>query len=126
MAKQKNKQNIEKDNERIVMSGLSIIMFETLFIYFLWSVINNKFLINFSIDAVVGVLSFVLLVRNLKIKYEVIKKYTDSNIFKILDILGFLICISLKVILKLPFDFSLPILLVFYYATKKNFQNIIN
>lgn len=126
MAKQKNKQNREKDNEKIVMSGLSIVMFGTLFIYFLWSVINNKFLVNFSIDAIVGVLAFVLLFRNFKLKYEVINRYEDKNIFLILDIVGFSICMLIKVTSKLPFDFSLPILLVVYYITKKKFQKIIN
>lgn len=124
MAKQKNKQNREKDNEKIVMSGLSIVMFQTLFIYFLWSVINNKFLVNFSIDAIVGVLSFVLLVRNLKIKYEVIKRYSQINSFLAFDVIGFLVCILIKLLMESPFDFSLPILLVIYYITKKKFQNI--
>lgn len=124
MAKQKNKQNREKDNEKIVMSGLSIVMFQTLFIYFLWSVINNKFLVNFSIDAIVGVLSLVLLVRNLKIKYEVVKRYSQINSFLAFDLIGFIVCILIKLLMESPFDFSLPILLVIYYITKKKFQNI--
>lgn len=124
MVKQKNKQNREKDNEKIVMSGLSIVMFQTLFIYFLWSVINNKFLVNFSIDAIVGVLSLVLLVRNLKIKYEVVKRYSQINSFLAFDVIGFLVCILIKLLMESPFDFSLPILLVIYYITKKKFQNI--
>lgn len=125
MAK-KNKHNREKDKEKIVMSGLSIVMFGTLFIYFLWSVINNKFLVNFSIDALVGVVSFVLLVRNFKIKYEVVKRYTESNIFSIIDLVGFSICMVIKMMSKLPFDFSLPILLIAYYFTKRQFQKIEN
>ncbi len=99
-------------------------MMGTLFIYFLWAVINSKFLVNFSIDALVGVVALVILIRNLKVKYSVIKKYTSEKQFMILDLVAFVLCFLIKVVVKIPFDFSLIILLISHYATKRIFNKM--
>ena len=125
MARRITPKEMSEDKAKISLTGLTIIMMGTLFIYFLWAVINSKFLVNFSIDALVGVVAFVILVRNLKLKYDVIKKYTSEKQFMILDFVAFVLCFLIKVVVQIPFDFSLIILLLSHYATKQIFNKII-
>lgn len=125
MARRITPKEMAEDKAKVSLTGLTIIMMGTLFIYFLWAVINSKFLVNFSIDSLVGVVAFVILVRNLKLKYDVIKKYTSEKQFMILDFVAFVICFLIKVVVQIPFDFSLIILLLSHYATKQIFNKII-
>ena len=125
MARRITPKEMSEDKSKISLTGLTIIMMGTLFIYFLWAVINSKFLVNFSIDALVGVVALVILIRNLKVKYSVIKKYTSEKQFMILDLVAFILCFLIKVVVKIPFDFSLIILLISHYATKQIFNKIV-
>ena len=125
MARRITPKEMSEDKSKISLTGLTIIMMGTLFIYFLWAVINSKFLVNFSIDALVGVVALVILIRNLKVKYSVIKKYKSEKQFMILDLVAFVICFLIKVVVKIPFDFSLIILLISHYATKQIFNKIV-
>ena len=125
MARRITPKEMSEDKSKISLTGLTIIMMGTLFIYFLWAVINSKFLVNFSIDALVGVVALVILIRNLKVKYSVIKKYTSEKQFMILDLVAFVLCFLMKVVVKIPFDFSLIILLISHYATKQIFNKIV-
>ena len=125
MARRITPKEMAEDKAKVSLTGLTIIMMGTLFIYFLWAVINSKFLVNFSVDALVGVVAFVILVRNLKLKYDVIKKYTSEKQFMILDFVAFVLCFLIKVVVKIPFDFSLIILLISHYATKQIFNKIV-
>lgn len=125
MARRITQKEMSEDKSKISLTGLTIIMMGTLFIYFLWAVINSKFLVNFSIDALVGVVALVILVRNLKIKYDIIKKYTSEKQFMILDVIAFTLCFLIKVVVKIPFDFSLIILLISHYSTKRIFNKIV-
>ncbi len=124
MARRITPKEMAEDKAKVSLTGLTIIMMGTLFIYFLWAVINSKFLVNFSVDALVGVVAFVILVRNLKLKYDVIKKYTSEKQFMILDLVAFVLCFLIKVVVQIPFDFSLIILLLSHYATKQIFNKI--
>lgn len=125
MARRITPKEMAEDKAKVSLTGLTIIMMGTLFIFFLWAVINSKFLVNFSIDSLVGVVAFVILVRNLKLKYDVIKKYTSEKQFMILDFVAFVLCFLIKVVVQIPFDFSLIILLLSHYATKQIFNKII-
>ena len=125
MARRITPKEMAEDKAKVSLTGLTIIMMGTLFIYFLWAVINSKFLVNFSIDSLVGVVAFVILVRNLKLKYDIIKKYTSEKQFMILDVIAFTLCFLIKVVVKIPFDFSLIILLISHYATKQIFNKIV-
>ena len=125
MARRITPKEMSEDKSKISLTGLTIIMMGTLFIYFLWAVINSKFLVNFSIDALVGVVALVILIRNLKVKYSVIKKYTSEKQFMILDLVTFVLYFLIKVVVKIPFDFSLIILLISHYATKQIFNKIV-
>lgn len=51
--KKRNEDRIREDKAKIMMSSLTIIMTGTLVVYFFYAVLNSKFLVNFSIDALV-------------------------------------------------------------------------
>ncbi len=127
MSRRITPKEIAEDKSKISLTSYpTIIMMGTLFIYFLWAVINSKFLVNFSIDALVGVVAIVILIRNLKVKYSIIKKIIPSEKqFMILDLVAFTLCFLIKVVVKIPFDFSLIILLISHYATKQIFNKIV-
>ena len=121
-SKKNTDRQINEDKGKFLMASLTIIMTGPLFIYFLWSVINAKYIINFSVDAIVGAISFVILIRNLKLKYNILKKYNELlNNYKFIDLSSFVICLFIKIFVKIPFDFSLVILLCSYYITKNKF-----
>lgn len=121
-SKKNTDRQINEDKGKFLMASLTIIMTGTIFIYFLWSVINAKYIINFSVDAIVGAISFVILIRNLKLKYNILKKYNELlNNYKFIDLSSFVICLFIKIFVKIPFDFSLVILLCSYYITKNKF-----
>ena len=107
MVKRKNKEEIENDKIKFMMTGTTIIMTGTIFIYFLWAVINNRFLVNFSVDALVGTVALVFLAKNMVVKYRMIEKYTKASYYKIFDVVSLLLCLLVKIVLKIPFDFSL-------------------
>ena len=125
MVKRKNKEEIENDKIKFMMTGTTIIMTGTIFIYFLWAVINNRFLVNFSVDALVGTVALVFLAKNMVVKYRMIEKYTKASYYKIFDVVSLLLCLLVKIVLKIPFDFSLIILLLSYYISKKRFNKIL-
>ena len=68
MSRRITPKEIAEDKSKISLTGLTIIMMGTLFIYFLWAVINSKFLVNFSIVALVGDVAFVILIIYFKVK----------------------------------------------------------
>lgn len=118
---------ILEDKGKFLMASLTIIMMGTLFVYFLWACIKGKYIINFSVDAIVGAISFVILVKNLKCKYDVLKKHEQYlNNYKFIDLSSFVICIFIKIFVNIPFDFSLLILLIAYYLSKNKFYKEIN
>lgn len=123
------KNNIDKKSKedykaKFIMSGLTIVMMATLVVYYIGAVINKRFLISFSIDSIVGVVAFGFLLRNLSIKYKVIKEFTSPKEFIILDVLSILLCIMIKFAFEIPFDISLPILVISYYISKKKFEKV--
>ncbi|MCI5997416.1 MAG: hypothetical protein PT934_06995 [Peptoniphilaceae bacterium] len=123
--RKRNEDKIREDKAKIMMSSLTIIMTGTLVVYFFYAVLNSKFLINFSIDALVGAVALVILIGNFKLKYKVLKDYSDLNYFKFIDVLSFSVCVFIKIAFKIPFDFSLFILLLAYYLTKTKFDKIV-
>lgn len=125
MAKKQIKEGkFREDFSKLSLTGLTIIMSATLVIYFLWALISGRYLVNFTIDSLVGVVAFVFMLRFFKVKYSIIKKYTRTREFVLIDFLSILLCFLVKAAVKLPFDFSLPILLVSHYVTKNLFKKI--
>lgn len=113
---------LEDAKGKYIMSGIVIIMTCTLLIFFLTAILTENFVINFSIDAIVGALAILFLVRNLKIKYKLLKKYTNPLNYLYFDVASIVLCIVLKIFMPASFDYSLVILFIAYYASKKKFD----
>lgn len=108
----------EREGE-LVMSGITIIISGTLFLYFLRAVIYNDFLIHFSVDALVGALALVFLVRNLRKKYSLLESSPLRTYAIQMDVASFLLAALLRLFWHIPFDFSLPILTISYYFQRR-------
>lgn len=123
-AYQKIKEQIKRDDQsKFTIAGIVIIMMATLFLFFLRAVLFKKFLINFSIDAIVGAIALVLLGRNLHIKYRVLDRYLDSHRWYLcIDVASFILCALLKFAFSPMFDFSLIILFISFVLQKKKLE----
>ena len=124
--KKLEQQILSNDKGKFVMSGIVIVMTGTLILFFLMAILTEKFLINIWVDGIVGALALVFFYRNMKIKYRVIKKYAPAKDYLYLDIASFVLCILLKIWLPVSFDFSLIILFITHYISKKKFDKTVD
>jgi hypothetical protein len=69
----------QNDHTKFMMCSLAIIMAGTICIYFLRAVITGKFLVNFSVDAIIVSIAIAFLAVNFKKKYEVIARYEKKG-----------------------------------------------
>lgn len=121
-----NKKKLNEDKKaKFIMSGLTIVMMTTLVIYYIGAIITKKYLISFSIDSIVGVLAFAILIKNLSIKYKLLEEFNNKKEFILLDVVSIVLCLMTKISFKLPFDVSLPILVISYFISKKKFEKIL-
>lgn len=116
---------LQNDHTKFVMTGMMIVMTGTLLCVFLRAVLVQKFLINFSIDAIVGAIAILFLYRNMKSKYRMVKRYTTPKEYLMLDIASLVLCLMLKLMLPAWIDISLIILFVSYYIQKKKFDRLL-
>lgn len=77
--------------EKFTMTGLMIVMSGTMVLFFLRTLLAGIYLINFSVDAIVGVIGLVILVTNLQVKYRMIHSCTKSRDFLYMDVSSFLL-----------------------------------
>lgn len=121
-----NKKKLNEDKKaKFIMSGLTIVMMTTLVIYYIGAIITKKYLISFSIDSIVGVLAFAILIKNLSIKYKLLEEFNNKKEFILLDVVSIVLCLMTKISFKLPFDVSLPILVISYFISKKKLEKIL-
>ena len=106
---------------RFQTSGVIIVMMATLVTFFMYEVFAGNYLFNFSVDAIIGVLAAVVLYVNLRAKYRMIAKWTQSKDFVIIDVLSVVLVILLRTVFQ-QLDFSLIVYAVSYFAQKKKFD----
>ena len=106
------------------VSGVIIIMMATLLTFFFYEVFAQSYLFNFSIDAIVGTIAAVVLFVNVRAKYRMIKKWTQSKDFVMMDALSIVMVILLRTVLP-ALDFSLVVFTVSYFLQKKKFDAFI-
>ena len=125
-ATQDDKEILKDDLGKFIMTGLAIVAMGTLVLHFLRALIYQKFLVNFSVDALVGVASLVFLYVNFRSKYRLLSTYPGNARFYLYDLLAFGISIAVKLLSPLPLDFSLVILFAFYYLSKRYFNQLLD
>jgi len=101
---------------------MMLVMSVTLTLFFFKAVLTQKFMVNFSIDAIIGCAAFVFAFMNVRTKYRTLKRYDLVRDFIYLDVLSLILCILFKISFPVQVDFSLVILIVDYYLCKKRFR----
>lgn len=122
--KQLKEKMLHDDKVKFQLSGIWSVATGTLVIYFLWAVISQDFLINFSIDAIVGAVAILFLYRNMKVQLKLLKAYGIAKNYILLDIAAFLLCFMLKIAIQF-IDISLIVLLITYYIQKRRFDKFL-
>lgn len=117
-------QQIKSDQEKFIMANIAIVISVTLVFFFLNAVIRQIYVINFSVDAIVGSIALIFALKNYQIKYSVIKEYTGIKDYAIMDGCSILICLLLKTWLPSNLDFSLFVLMVNCFVQKRNFAKV--
>ena len=115
------KETVNNAKGKFQASGVIIIMMATLVTFFIYEVFANKYLFNFSIDAIVAVIAGVILFVNVKNKYKMIGKWTASRDFIWMDALSVIMVILLRTVLP-KLDFSLIVFVISYFVQKKKFD----
>ena len=111
-----------RDDEKLKICNMMLVMSVTLTLFFFKAVLTQKFMVNFSIDAIIGCAAFVFAFMNVRTKYKTLKRYDLVRDFVYLDVLSLILCILFKMFFPVQVDFSLIILLVDYYLCKKRFR----
>ena len=115
------KETVNNVKGKFQASGVIITMMATLVTFFMYEVFANKYLFNFSIDAIVAVIAGVILFVNVKNKYKMIGKWTASRDFIWMDALSVIMVILLRTVLP-KLDFSLIVFVISYFVQKKKFD----
>lgn len=109
----------------MTLCSIVIIMTGTLFVYFLSAVLFESYVINFSVDAIVGSIALVLLVRNEILKTRLSKKYLQTKEYLYMDILAIIFSFLCHLMMR-HFDITLIVLLAVYYFSKHKWTKIMN
>ena len=113
---------VVRDDEKLKICNMMLVMSVTLTVFFFKAVLTQKFMVNFSIDAIIGCAAFVFAFMNVRTKYKTLKRQDLVRDFVYLDVLSLILCILFKMFFPVQVDFSLIILLVDYYLCKKRFR----
>lgn len=113
---------INSELGKFTMSGIVIIITGTLVMFFLRAFITEKFVINFSIDAIVGSIALFSMGRNLWFKHKMILRDLHTKDYLYLDIASFVLCFFLKMMMPSVIDLTLIVLFVSYYIQKRRFK----
>lgn len=115
------RETIEEDLGKFRISGMIMMICATLVCLFIRSVILNTYLINFSVDAIIGVLAFAGLLLNLSTSMQTVGLYGSTRDFWLLDgaaaVLWFLLLILFP-----QFDTSLLLFLLTYFIERRKLK----
>ena len=94
---------VVRDDEKLKICNMMLVMSVTLTLFFLKAVLFSSFVVNFSVDAIVGCAALVFSLINVRTKYRTLQRYDLVRDFVYLDVCGY----SFKV---LPDNNNLPYL----------------
>lgn len=120
------KAQLEAAKNAFILCGITITICATLVFFFINAMIRQNYLVNFSVDAIVGVIAAVFLIRNLQIKYGLQKKYGVLKYGILMDLIAVLLSFLLKLWLPSGLDFTLFIFMISYFAQKRQFDTALD
>ncbi len=119
------KESVEKtlreDTGVFELSGMISIVCATLVCMFLRALLLNNYLINFSVDALIGALALAGLILNLMSQFKIIRFYGSPYEAIALDVLAFGLWFGLLLLMP-GFDTSLLVFVLTYFIEKRKFK----
>lgn len=113
--------------ERYTISGLWQTMCGYIVFMFIKELLTNNYLIHFSVDVLIAIVSFYIMLNNLVNQFNLIKQTKVSKKPIIFQIVGFVVALFIVLItLKSPFDISFAILVAAFITNKKMFEKELN
>ena len=98
------------------------IMSSYIVIMFIQELLLDKYLINFTIDSFIGVISLFILIINLKIQFKILNEMKLKKNSFIFGIITIVFALFTKIIsIKSPYDLSFLILVIGILTAKKIF-----
>lgn len=119
--KQSAAKTVADDRGTFQISGMITMICAVLIALFVRAVMMDKFLINFSVDALVAAAAAGFLFVNLRTQFDIIRLYSKITDFVWMDILGVALWFCLMLWLK-QFDASLFIFIVVYLVERWRFD----
>lgn len=119
-----SKEQLLKDYDDLNRDMIASCMGTFLFLIFIHNFFFETYLVNFSIDAIVGVLGFILMIKTYHDKVSLMKAYKIKNIWYIFDLFVLLITLMIKIGTPTNLDITLPLLLIYYLLSKKQIKPI--
>lgn len=99
---------------QFTLASLSVCMAITLVVWFGSAILTGRYVVGFSIDAIVGSIGLVILVRNGLLKYRLCPTVMVMG----LDAFALILSLAAKY-LFFPFDFTLLIFVLMFWIERK-------
>ena len=112
-----------RDDEKLKICNMMLVMSVTLTLFFLKAVLFSSYVVNFSVDAIVGCAALVFSLINVRTKYRTLRRYDLVRDFVYLDVLSLILCILFKMFFPVQVDFSLIILFIVLLNTSVTFKS---
>lgn len=108
------------DFEKYTISGLWLTMCSYLVLLFVKEFLTERYLINFSIDLIVGAIAMVVVFIGLKNHWNLIQRYQLTRKPFLIEIMGIVVGLLITLMtLQSPFDISFLILVIAHLFSKK-------
>ncbi len=105
------------------MASLMAAMSAFLFFLYLWAVIDERYLINFSVDSIVGIAALFFLIHNLRMQLRLAGSAEPVRRYALLDISGFILSFLFRMWMPSGFDVSLAVFIIIFFIEKKWFSD---
>lgn len=115
------RQWIQEYMEKFRMAGMVCVMSMTLVFYFAWAVFRSRYIVSFSIDALVAAVALAFGLVNGKNMLDTVHVFGSRKEFYVTDLLACILCLLLKMFVPAQFDASLPVLVLAYFLEKRRF-----
>lgn len=96
---------VVRDDEKLKICNMMLVMSVTLTLFFLKAVLFSSYVVNFSVDAIVGCAALVFSLINVRTKYRTLRRYDLVRDFVYLDVLSLILCILFKMFFPVQVDF---------------------
>ncbi|WP_317300612.1 hypothetical protein [Allobaculum stercoricanis] len=117
------RQTTQTDMTNFRLSGMIMMITGSLFCMFIKAWMTENYLVNFSIDALIGVAAGAIFILNLGSQTRTVGYYGKTLDFFLMDGAIFVLWFLLMMMIE-AFDFSLLLFLIVYFLQKKRFEKM--